>query len=130
MVSFKEQKGKNVFALTIVLIVVFFVFIYGAFKFNKSKNDTFLGLMMIPGFITLVLSITLTITNNIYRNNKELSDSDTMDKALSGIPPTILICLFIIAGISIGSKKEPIRPQVIEEGNPLHKFGQFKQLKD
>ena len=103
MVSFKTNNAKVAFGFTIVLIVIFFVFIYAYLKFIRSskENDFILGLMMLSGMFILISTIVLSIKNNEYRKNKELSDSDTMDNALSGIPPTILICSLVIIGIGV-----------------------------
>ena len=107
MVSFKEQKGKVVFGLTIVSIILFLFFAYLIFV-TRNRDDVkeSVFLLMVPlGVITAVLSLVLSILNNKYRNDKELSDSDKMDKALSGIPIIIFVLMFFIGGMRISGSK-------------------------
>uniref|UniRef100_A0A6C0HVV8 Uncharacterized protein n=1 Tax=viral metagenome TaxID=1070528 RepID=A0A6C0HVV8_9ZZZZ len=107
MVSFKETKGKVVFGLTIVLIILSMLLVFLLFLTkNKDYRKESIKIFMIWSFfITFFLSLTLSILNNKYRNDKELSDSDTMDKALSGIPIIILILTWLIGGISMNRSK-------------------------
>ena len=107
MVNFKENKGKVVFGFTIVLIILFLLLSFLLFvtrNMSDLKGSVLIFIAQL-GFVTAVLSLVLSILNNIYRKDKELSDSDTMDNALSAIPIIILVFTFLIGGISINSSK-------------------------
>ena len=112
MVSFKEQKGKVVFGLTIVSIILFLFFAYLIFV-TRNRDDVkeSVFLLMVPlGVITAVLSLVLSILNNKYRNDKELSDSNRMDDALSGIPIFICVSTIIIGMFSIATSDSAPKP--------------------
>uniref|UniRef100_A0A6C0HVZ8 Uncharacterized protein n=1 Tax=viral metagenome TaxID=1070528 RepID=A0A6C0HVZ8_9ZZZZ len=112
MVNFKETKGKVVFGLTIVSIILFLFFAYLIFV-TRNRDDVkeSVVLFMIElGFITFILSLVLSIVNNKYRNDKELSDSNRMDDALSGIPIFICVSTFIIGGLSISMSDSAPKP--------------------
>ncbi len=101
MVSFKTTKGTVAFGFTIVLIVIFFVFLYAYFQ--TKRNDTINLIIFYLGIFTFFTGLGLAIANSIYKNNNELSDSDSMNKALMGIPISILLITAILAAIAAGS---------------------------
>jgi amino acid transporter len=117
MVSFKETKGKVVFGLTIVLIILFllFAFLFYITKIIDDVKESVFTFMAVFGVITFFLSLALSIVNNKYRNDKELSDSNRMDDALSGIPIFICVSTFIIGGLSISMSDSAPKPS----GPPL-----------